>query len=72
MIERLIEKLLRKGQLTLVTPDGKRTTYGPGGGLVVSWVGWLLGLPRHFKSVREKRWRAIERGRHRISIWRWG
>ena len=32
MIDRLIEKLLRKGQLTLVTPDGKRATYGPGGG----------------------------------------
>ena len=32
MIERLVEKLLRKGHLTLVTPDGKRTTYGPGGG----------------------------------------
>ena len=32
MIERLVGKLLRKGQLTLVTPDGKRTTYGPGGG----------------------------------------
>ena len=32
MIERLISKLLRKGQLTLVTPDGKSATYGPGGG----------------------------------------
>ena len=32
MIERLVEKLLRKGRLTLVTPDGKRKTYGPGGG----------------------------------------
>ena len=32
MIERLVEKLLRKGELTLVTPGGKRTTYGPGGG----------------------------------------
>jgi cyclopropane-fatty-acyl-phospholipid synthase len=32
MIERLIDKLMSKGQLTLVMPDGKRTTYGPGGG----------------------------------------
>jgi cyclopropane-fatty-acyl-phospholipid synthase len=32
MIERLINKLLRQGQLTLVMPDGKRSTYGPGGG----------------------------------------
>ena len=31
MIERLIEKLLRKGQLTLITPDAKSVTYGPGG-----------------------------------------
>ena len=31
MIERLVEKLLCKGQLTLITPDGKRSTYGPGG-----------------------------------------
>ena len=32
MIERLIDKLLQQGHLTLVTPDGKRSTYGPGGG----------------------------------------
>ena len=32
MIERLIDKLLQRGHLTLVTPDGKRSTYGPGGG----------------------------------------
>jgi len=32
MIERLIDKLMSKGQLTLVMPDGKRRTYGPGGG----------------------------------------
>jgi cyclopropane-fatty-acyl-phospholipid synthase len=32
MIERLVEKLLRQGRLTLVMPDGKRTSYGPGGG----------------------------------------
>jgi cyclopropane-fatty-acyl-phospholipid synthase len=32
MIGRLIEKLMSKGRLTLVMPDGKRTTYGPGGG----------------------------------------
>ncbi len=32
MFERLIDKLLQQGHLTLVTPDGKRSTYGPGGG----------------------------------------
>ena len=32
MIERLIDKLLQQGHLTLVTPDGKRSTYGSGGG----------------------------------------
>jgi len=32
MIERLIDKLLQQGHLTLVTPDGKRSTYGLGGG----------------------------------------
>ena len=32
MIGRLIEKLMSKGRLTLVMPDGKRTSYGPGGG----------------------------------------
>ena len=32
MIERLVTKLMTKGRLTLVMPDGKRTTYGPGGG----------------------------------------
>ncbi|RIX32432.1 SAM-dependent methyltransferase [Sphingomonas edaphi] len=32
MIERLINKLMTRGQLTLVTADGKRRTYGPGGG----------------------------------------
>jgi cyclopropane-fatty-acyl-phospholipid synthase len=32
MIGRLIDKLMSKGRLTLVMPDGKRTSYGPGGG----------------------------------------
>ena len=32
MIERLINKLMSKGQLTLVMADGKRRTFGPGGG----------------------------------------
>ena len=32
MIGRLVEKLMSKGRLTLVMPDGKRTSYGPGGG----------------------------------------
>ncbi|HEU5286449.1 MAG TPA: cyclopropane-fatty-acyl-phospholipid synthase family protein [Sphingomicrobium sp.] len=29
---RLIERLLKRGQITVVTADGKRATYGPGGG----------------------------------------
>ena len=29
---RLIERLLKRGQITVVTADGKRTAYGPGGG----------------------------------------
>ena len=32
LIDTLIGKLLTKGTLTLVAPDGKRTSYGPGGG----------------------------------------
>ncbi len=32
LIGRLIDKLLKQGSITLVTPDGKRETYGPGGG----------------------------------------
>ena len=32
LIGRLIDKLLKRGSITLVTPDGKRETYGPGGG----------------------------------------
>ena len=32
MIGRLVETLMSKGRLTLVMPDGKRTSYGPGGG----------------------------------------
>src|SRR5215210_418951 len=29
---RLIERLLKRGEITVVTADGKRTKYGPGGG----------------------------------------
>jgi cyclopropane-fatty-acyl-phospholipid synthase len=32
LISRLIEALLTRGRITLVQPDGKRETYGPGGG----------------------------------------
>ena len=32
LIGRLIDKLLKQGSITLVTPDGKQETYGPGGG----------------------------------------
>ncbi len=32
MIERLVGTLVREGQLTLVMPDGKRMSFGPGGG----------------------------------------
>ena len=32
LIGRLIGSLLKRGQITLVMPDGKRATYGPGGG----------------------------------------
>jgi cyclopropane-fatty-acyl-phospholipid synthase len=32
LIERLLEKVIRKGTLTLVTPGGKERTFGPGGG----------------------------------------
>ena len=32
LIGRLIDKLLKQGSITLVTPDGKRQTHGPGGG----------------------------------------
>ena len=32
MVGRLIGSLLKRGEITLVTPDGKRATYGPGGG----------------------------------------
>ena len=32
LIGRLIDKLLKRGSITLVSPDGKRETYGPGGG----------------------------------------
>jgi cyclopropane-fatty-acyl-phospholipid synthase len=32
LIGRLIGSLLKHGQITLIMPDGKRATYGPGGG----------------------------------------
>ena len=32
LIGRLIGSLLKRGQITLIMPDGKRATYGPGGG----------------------------------------
>jgi cyclopropane-fatty-acyl-phospholipid synthase len=32
LIGRLIGKLLKRGSITIVTPDGERATYGPGGG----------------------------------------
>ena len=32
LIDTLLGKILTQGQLTIVTPDGKRATYGPGGG----------------------------------------
>jgi cyclopropane-fatty-acyl-phospholipid synthase len=32
LIGRLIDKVLKQGSITLVTADGKRETYGPGGG----------------------------------------
>jgi cyclopropane-fatty-acyl-phospholipid synthase len=31
LIGRLIDKLLKQGSITLVTPDGRRESYGPGG-----------------------------------------
>jgi cyclopropane-fatty-acyl-phospholipid synthase len=32
LIGRLIGRLLKRGSITVITPDGKRETYGPGGG----------------------------------------
>ena len=32
LIGRLIGQLLKRGSITIVYPDGKRATYGPGGG----------------------------------------
>ncbi len=32
LIGRLIDRLLKQGSITIVMPDGKRETYGPGGG----------------------------------------
>ncbi|MEO8176588.1 MAG: cyclopropane-fatty-acyl-phospholipid synthase family protein [Sphingomicrobium sp.] len=36
LIGRLIDKLLRRGTITIVYPDGKRATYGPGGGKAIT------------------------------------
>ena len=36
LIGRLIDKLLKRGTITIVYPDGNRTTYGPGGGKSVT------------------------------------
>jgi cyclopropane-fatty-acyl-phospholipid synthase len=36
LIGRLIEKLLKRGTITVITPDGKRATYGPGGGKAIT------------------------------------
>ena len=32
LIGSLIGKLLKRGSITIITPDGQRATYGPGGG----------------------------------------
>ena len=32
LIGRLIGQLLKRGSLTIISPDGSRATYGPGGG----------------------------------------
>ncbi|MFL6794851.1 MAG: class I SAM-dependent methyltransferase, partial [Sphingomicrobium sp.] len=32
VIGKLVDKLLKRGSITLITPGGKRETYGPGGG----------------------------------------
>ena len=41
LIGRLIGSLIKRGQITLIMPNGKRTTYGPGGGksLTISVAG---------------------------------
>ena len=36
LIDRLVGKIVRDGQLTLVTPDGRRRSFGPGGGRSVT------------------------------------
>jgi len=36
LIDKLIGKIVREGQLTLVMPDGKRRSFGPGGGKSVT------------------------------------
>ncbi len=36
LIDRLLGKVLTDAQLTVVTPDGKRATYGPGGGRMLT------------------------------------
>jgi cyclopropane-fatty-acyl-phospholipid synthase len=36
LIGRLVGKLVKRGTITLITPDGKRQTFGPGGGKSVT------------------------------------
>ncbi len=36
LIGRLIDKLLKRGSITIAYPDGKRATYGPGGGKAIA------------------------------------
>jgi len=36
LLDKLVGKIVREGQLTLVMPDGKRRTFGPGGGKSVT------------------------------------
>jgi len=36
LIDKLVGKIVREGQLTLVMPDGKRRSFGPGGGKSVT------------------------------------
>jgi cyclopropane-fatty-acyl-phospholipid synthase len=36
LIGRLISKLLKRGSITIIYPDGKRATYGPGGGETIT------------------------------------
>ena len=43
LIDKLIGKIIREGHLTLVMPDGKRRTFGHGGGKSIT-VQSLMGL----------------------------